>query len=166
VEHRQPLLEPVDALADRAQLDAVCRVLVELPARAHAEHQPPAAEVVQGGGDVREHRGMAVGHGGDQAAETHPRYGGGEPGEEREALVQVLVRALLGAGVAHEVVGDPEPVVPGGLGLAGDGDGVLGGPGGAQPGADGEIGHWSASVGGSTSAVMMPPPREGVRRRS
>jgi len=59
-------------------------VLDDLPPGAHAEHHPPAADVVDRGRRLHQHRGVAVGVAGHQRAQPHPRDGRGQPGEQGE----------------------------------------------------------------------------------
>ena len=102
------------------ELDAVLLVLVLLPAGADAEQEPPAADVVDGGGPLRQHGGVPVGHAEHEGAEAHPVGGRGQRAERGGGLEGGGVRATEAAAVAHEVVGDVDAVPPGGLGVAGD----------------------------------------------
>ena len=98
--------------------DAVLLVLVLLPAGADAEQEPTAAELVDGGRPVGEHRGVPVGVAEHEGAEAQPLGGHGEGGERRGALEGRRLHRAGRADVAHEVVHDVHAVPAGGLGVA------------------------------------------------
>ena len=59
------LLEASDAGAGRRQLEAVCRVLVFLPARPEPQHGAAAGDVINRGGPFGEQNRVMDGDGGD-----------------------------------------------------------------------------------------------------
>ena len=117
-DHLTRLFESIEALAKRAQLDAVGGVLIQLPARADAEHQASTAEIVDGGCDVREHRGVPKRDARNERTEPQTRHGHGQCCEHRPALKRVTVERcglidLWREGpVRHEVVGEVHAVPP------------------------------------------------------
>src|SRR5436189_104747 len=64
------LLEHVEPLLDGGEGYPVGGVLHRVPARAEADLQPPAAELVDRGERVRENRGVAVAHAQDEDADA------------------------------------------------------------------------------------------------
>ena len=116
-DRRAGLIQPVGPAGNGAVVEAVAPVLVLLPARAQPEHQPAAADVVDGGGLLGQYRRVAVGVAGDHGPEPDPGHGRGQPGQQRPALVGgqqfrvdpgwlMAVPLLKG----HEMVGHPDPV--------------------------------------------------------
>src|SRR5690606_16478288 len=103
--------------AGGAELVAVLVVVALEPARADAEDEPSAGDVVDGAGHVGEQIGVAVAVAAHQGAELDPGRGLGPRAEHRPAL-EVLAVGV--AGQREEVVPVEHDVDPGGLGL-GDG---------------------------------------------
>ena len=75
------LIEAVEALLQRRQLDAVGVAFQLVPAGAQAQFQPAAGDDVGGRGHVRQHGGMPVDHAGHLAADPDPAGGLRERGE-------------------------------------------------------------------------------------
>ena len=98
------LLEPVDPLAGRRQVDPVATVLVLMPARAEAEDEPAAADVVDRDGLLEKDRRVAERIARDEDAEADPRGEGGDRGERRPRLVDRVLRRAVGV---DEVVDEP-----------------------------------------------------------
>jgi hypothetical protein len=118
---RAGLVETIESGAGVVQLDAVRPVLVQLPAGTEAEHDSAVADVVDAGGDLREHRWMAVRIAAHQRAESQPFRGACETAEHRPALERRTVDRSIALGVVrHEVVGEVQAVPGRRLGVAGD----------------------------------------------
>jgi hypothetical protein len=111
-QHLHGLLEPVEPFPHRRQFDAVLLMLVALPSGADAEHQPAAADPVDGGRHVRHHRRVPVGVAEHQGADPDP---GHERGHRRDGGDRLQDRT--GASARHEVVGDVHAVPAGCLGM-------------------------------------------------
>ena len=114
-DHRDALLEAVRQVVRVHQVDAVRRVLVDLPPGAEPGDRPAAAHVVERGELVRHDGGMPVGAAQDHR--TEPAAGGErrQRGQQRHRLEHPLVGDRVVVGVAHEVVAQvdrvrPEPV--------------------------------------------------------
>ena len=108
------LLEPVDALRCRRQLDAVAAMLVLVPPGPDPQRQAPAADVVDGDRLLEQDRGMAervARHEHTQADARRPRRDRREQGPRLEA-------AVVGAAVGvDEVIDQPRVVEAQLLGL-------------------------------------------------
>ena len=109
--------QPLEPFLHGVERDPVLAVLVLLPAGAEPEHEPAAAQVVDGRRHLREHRRVAVGVAGDERADADARHRGREPGERGPRLG---VRHARGLAVGHEVVRVPETVEADRLGVARD----------------------------------------------
>ena len=94
----------------RQQVDAVGVVLVDLPAGAETEHEAAVADPVDRRRPVGEQRRVVHRGRRDQRADPDRRRGRGEGPEDGPALVVRPVGDLLGAGVRHVVVGQPDAV--------------------------------------------------------
>ena len=111
------LLEAVHALTERGEGQAEGLVFGDVPAGAHAEDEPTAAQHIDLGGHPREERGVAEGHGADERAEADALRFFGDEDEGDEGLQGV---AVGGTGEREEVVGAPEGFEPGVLSSADD----------------------------------------------
>src|SRR5581483_774396 len=98
------LFESVEALARGRIRQAVRAVLGVVPAGAHAQDEPPAAQVVDGQRHAREQRRMAEGDRTDEWPEPHARRLGGGQRERYPALQ----RFALGDRERQEVIRQPE----------------------------------------------------------
>ena len=98
-DHRQDdlqrLLELVETLGERAELETELVVLEFEPAGADTEDGPPLTDHVQRGDRLGQQGGVAVGVAGDQGAQLHVLRGGGQ-GAQR------------GIGLEHRLVGRAE----------------------------------------------------------
>ena len=105
----QRLLEAVEAVAKRAEVEAVGGMLTLEPARADAEVQPAPGNHVHRGSDLREVRGVAERVAGDHGPESQSRDARGESCEGGPALEAGSI------GVSHagreEVIVGPGRVV-------------------------------------------------------
>ena len=108
------LLEAVDALGRRRQVDAVAAVLVGVPAGAQAEDQPAATHVVDRHGLLGEDRGMPERVARDENPEPDPLRGRGDGGQQGPGLVHRPVGRACGRG---QVVDQPGVVEAERLGL-------------------------------------------------
>src|SRR5665647_1504383 len=99
------LVQGADPHPGAGEAVAVGPPLVLVPAGADAHLDPAAADDVDGRGDLREVRGVAVGHAGAHLTEPDPRRRRREGGHQGPGLVRRLV-GRLGHGV--EVVVDPD----------------------------------------------------------
>ena len=97
------VLEHLEALLHRWEVDAECHVLDVEPGGADAEERPAAGDDVECGHLLGEDRGVPVGHSGDQRAEH------GRLGASRERAQQGVGLEHLGVGRAEE--GELEEVV-------------------------------------------------------
>src|SRR6056297_1875705 len=86
---------------------------------------------------VGEHRRVVHRRGRHERADADPLGDGGDGRQHRPALVGVTHLHLLGAGVGHVMVGEPEAEPPVGVGGAGQIEHLGGGAGGVGP--DGEL---------------------------
>ena len=68
-QHLAGLLEPIEALRDAAQLDAVSAGLLLVPAGPYPQLQSAVGDDVKCGSHIGQHRGMAVVDSGDQGAQ-------------------------------------------------------------------------------------------------
>lgn len=95
-EHRgddlQRLLEPLEPVGERAELEAERLVLELVPARADAELRAADRDDVEGGDDLRKQGRIAVGVAGDQRGQPHPRGPLAQRREHRVALEHRVVR--------------------------------------------------------------------------
>jgi hypothetical protein len=80
------LVEPVEPLPQRRQVDAVGVALHLVPPGAQADFQPSARDDVDGRGHVGQHRRVAVDHAGYLAAEPDPPGRLGQRGQHRPGL--------------------------------------------------------------------------------
>jgi 3-hydroxyisobutyrate dehydrogenase-like beta-hydroxyacid dehydrogenase len=80
------LVEAVEPLAQRRQVDPVCVALHLVPRRAQAQFQPAAGDDVHGRGHVGQHRRVPVDHAGHLTAEPDPPGGLGHRGQHRPGL--------------------------------------------------------------------------------
>ena len=80
------LVEAVEALLQRRQVDAVGRALLLVPTGAEAELEAALRHDVDRGGHVREHRRVAVHVAGDEHSHPHPLGRLGQRGERGPAL--------------------------------------------------------------------------------
>jgi hypothetical protein len=119
------LVEPVHALLDAEQVDAVRVRLVGVPTGAEAQLEATVGDLVERGSHVREHRRVPVRNPGDEHADAEPA---GRLGQRRErdpplqarpaAIAEDRFEVVEGpAGLEHvDLVGrlpDGEHVVPG-----------------------------------------------------
>ncbi len=102
-DHLQPLLEALETLGQGQEIPAVVAVLPLLPARAHAQGQPPAGEVVHRAGHAGGHGGVAEGDRRHQGAELDAAGVVRQPGQGDPELQGVLVRRI-GVGVVVRAV--------------------------------------------------------------
>src|SRR5262249_30344676 len=98
------LVEAVETLAQRRQLDAVGITLQLVPAGAYPDFEPAGGDDVHGRGHVRQDRWMPVDHAAHLAADPDPARGLCHRGEHRPAL---QVRAGEIAGERVEVIPVP-----------------------------------------------------------
>jgi len=106
------LFETARAMIERHTERLVLRLV---PARADAQDQTPVAHLVEGGGHLREDRGIAEGIAEHQGADLHPLCRFRQRGQHGPALPDPRGR-LTGAAV-HEMVGQPDAVEAIRLGL-------------------------------------------------
>jgi hypothetical protein len=106
-------LEPVGAVVLRAELEPQHGVLVLGPAGADAELQPPAGQVVDRDGHLRQHRGMAVGVADDSASNPGARRQLRHRRQHRPGLED---RAIVPCAQRGEVVHHPAAVETGVVG--------------------------------------------------
>lgn len=126
----QPLFEAGKARPHVEQLPAVVGVFACLPARAEAQRQPPAGQVIDGRGHARRQCRVAEGDGRDERAEFEALGMAGQPGQ-RDPQLQRLLVGRVGVGVVvraveadeaqlFRCVGQPLPARPGQAVLAFD----------------------------------------------
>jgi hypothetical protein len=118
LDDRQRLLEPVETVGERAELEAELPVLELEPPGADAEHRPPTADDVERGDGLREQRRVAVRVSRDQRGELDPLGARREGAEQRVRLEHRLGR-FADAGQLVEVVHDEDGVEAGLVRLAG-----------------------------------------------
>ena len=85
-DHLERLVEPIEALLERREVDAERIALVLVPAGADAELEPAVRHDVERRRHVREHRRVAVRVAGDQHPEAQPRGRLRQRGERDPAL--------------------------------------------------------------------------------
>ena len=101
------LLEPVDPLRSRRQVDAVAAVLVLVPPGADPEDQSPAADVVDGDRLLEQDRGMPE----RVARHEHAQADARRLRRDRREQGPCLVAAVLGAAIrVDQVVHEPRMV--------------------------------------------------------
>ena len=104
---RERLLEAVDAVVVRV---AVGAELGLVPARAEAEDEPAATQLVDRGGLLGEQRRVVEVGAGDERPELDPRRRGGDRGQQRPRLPRAASRPILPA--IEEVLADPDGIEP------------------------------------------------------
>jgi hypothetical protein len=113
----QRLVEPLEPVGEGAELEAELLVLQLEPAGADAQHGPAAADHVEGGDGLGQHRRVAVGVAGDQRGQLDPGGGGGQRAERRVGLEHGLVGGS-DAGQLVEVIHHERGVEAGALRFA------------------------------------------------
>jgi len=106
----QGLLEPGDTMVER---DAECLELRLVPSGADAQDQAPAADLVDGGGHLGQHGGIAEGDGHHQGSQLDTPGVRRQRGEHGPGLVDP--RGRLGGESEEQVVVDPDRVESAGL---------------------------------------------------
>ena len=117
---RERLLEARHAMVVR---DPEGAELLLVPAGAEAEHEAPAADLVDRRGHLRDQARRVEAGAGDERTEPHPLGRGGEGGQQRPRLPGPALGPAVAA--VEQVVAEPDRVEAAGFGRAGHGE-VLG----------------------------------------